>query len=117
MRVLLIIRIGILPVLLFYLEGGSFMKNMKNQNDKEMIYTESKTLRNETLDNISYDFLDKFKIIPYLTEDMILTTQQIANYYDCSLDTVKTLVKRNRDEFESDGMVVLTGIDLENFKI
>ena len=86
------------------------MKNMKNQNDKELIYTESKTLRNETLDNVSYDFLDKMKVIPYLTDDMVVTVQQAANYYECSMDTIKTLIKRNRDEFEEDGMVVLKAI-------
>lgn len=89
---------------------------MKNQNDKELIYTESKTLRNETLDNVSYDFLDKLKVIPYLTNDMVVTAQQISNYYECSLDSVKTLIKRNRDEFESDGMVVLTGNSLDKFR-
>lgn len=92
------------------------MKNMKNQNDKELIYTESKTLRNETLNNISYDFLDKIKVIPYLTEDMVVTVQQTANYYECSMDTVKTLIKRNRDEFEDDGMTVLKGQELKKFK-
>ena len=92
------------------------MKNMKNQNDKELIYTESKTLRNETLNNVSYDFLDKIKVIPYLTNDMIVTVQQAANYYECSMDTVKTLIKRNRDEFEEDGMVVLKGQELKKFK-
>ena len=92
------------------------MKNMKNQNDKELIYTESKTLRNETLDNVSYDFLDKMKVIPYLTDDMVITVQQAANYYECSMDTIKTLIKRNRDEFEEDGMVVLKGQELKKFK-
>ena len=92
------------------------MKNMKNQNDKELIYTESKTLRNETLDNISYDFLDKIKVVPYLTENMIVTVQQASNYYECSMDTIKTLIKRNRDEFEEDGMVVLKGKELKDFK-
>lgn len=92
------------------------MKNMKNQNDKELIYTESKTLRNETLDSISYDFLDKIKVIPYLTEDMVVTVQQAANYYECSMDTIKTLIKRNRDEFEDDGMTVLKGYELKKFK-
>ena len=92
------------------------MKNMKNQNDKELIYTESKTLRNETLDNVSYDFLDKMKVIPYLTDDMVVTVQQAANYYECSMDTIKTLIKRNRDEFEEDGMVVLKGQELKKFK-
>lgn len=92
------------------------MKNMKNQNNKGLIYAESKTLRNETLDNVSYDFLDKIKVVPYLTEDMVLTVQQVANYYECSMDTVKTLIKRNRDEFEDDGMTVLKGQELKNFK-
>ena len=92
------------------------MKNMKNQNDKELIYTESKTLRNETLDNVSNDFLDKMKVIPYLTDDMVVTVQQAANYYECSMDTIKTLIKRNRDEFEEDGMVVLKGQELKKFK-
>lgn len=92
------------------------MKNMKNQNNKELIYTESKTLRNETLDNVSYDFLDKMKVIPYLTDDMVVTVQQAANYYECSMDTIKTLIKRNRDEFEEDGMVVLKGQELKKFK-
>lgn len=92
------------------------MKNMKNQNDKELIYTESKTLRNETLNSVSYDFLDKMKVIPYLTDDMVVTVQQAANYYECSMDTIKTLIKRNREEFEEDGMVVLTGTELNDFK-
>lgn len=92
------------------------MTKMKNQNSKELIYTESKTLRDETIENVDYDFLDKLKVIPYLTDDMVVTSQQVANYYDCSLDSVKTLIKRNRDEFESDGMVVLTGSTLDDFR-
>lgn len=92
------------------------MKTMKNQSDKELIYTESKTLRNETLNNVFYDFLDKIKVIPYLTEDMVVTVQQASNYYECSMDTIKTLIKRNRDEFEADGMLVLKGQELKDFK-
>lgn len=92
------------------------MTKMKNQNDKELIYTESKTLRDETLNNVSYDFLDKLRVIPYLTNDMVITTHQISEYYECSLDTVKTLIKRNRGEFEDDGMVVLTGKELDDFR-
>ena len=73
-------------------------------------------MRNETLDNVSYDFLDKMKVIPYLTDDMVVTVLQAANYYECSMDTIKTLIKRNRDEFEEDGMVVLIGQELKKFK-
>lgn len=92
------------------------MKTVKNQETKSMKYVESKSIRNDTLDNVSYDFLDKIKVVPYLTNDMVLSTNQIANYYECGLEAVKTIIKRNREEFESDGMVVLKGQDLKDFK-
>lgn len=92
------------------------MKTVKNQETKSMKYVESQSVRNDTLDNISYDFLDKIKIVPYLTNDMVLSTNQIANYYECGLEAVKTIIKRNREEFEADGMIVLKGQDLKDFK-
>jgi len=79
-------------------------------------YVESKSIRNETLDNVEFDFLDKIKVIPYLTNDMILTIDQIANYYEVTVDAVRTIVKRNRAEFETDGIVVLKGDALREFK-
>ena len=81
-----------------------------------MKYVESQSARNDTLDNVSYDFLDKIKVVPYLTNDMVLSTNQIANYYECGLEAVKTIIKRNREEFEADGMIVLKGQDLKDFK-
>ena len=92
------------------------MKTVKNQETKSMKYVESQSVRNDTLDNISYDFLDKIKVVPYLTNDMVLSTNQIANYYECGLEAVKTIIKRNREEFEADGMIVLKGQDLKDFK-
>ena len=92
------------------------MKTVKNQEIKTLKYVESQSVRNDTLDNISYDFLDKIKIIPYLTNDMVISTNQIANFYECGLEAVKTIIKRNREEFENDGMIVLKGQDLKDFK-
>lgn len=92
------------------------MKTVKNQETKTLKYVESQSIRNDTLDNISYDFLDKIKIIPYLTNDMVISTNQIANFYECGLEAVKTIIKRNREEFENDGMIVLKGQDLKDFK-
>ena len=85
------------------------MKTVKNQEIKTLKYVESQSVRNDTLDNISYDFLDKIKIIPYLTNDMVISTNQIANFYECGLEAVKTIIKINREEFENDGMIVLKG--------
>lgn len=92
------------------------MKTMKNQETRTMKYVESQSVRNDTLDNITYDFLDKIKVIPYLTNDMVVSTNQVANYYECGVEAVKTIIKRNREEFENDGMVVLKGQDLKDFK-
>lgn len=92
------------------------MKKVENQkNNKSNVYIESETMRNNTLDNVSYDFLDKLKVIPYLTDDMVLTVDQVATYYEVTTEAIKTIIKRNRGEFENDGMVVLTGKDLKDF--
>ena len=39
------------------------MKKMNNQNSREAVYTESKTLRNEAVSSTSADFLDKINAV------------------------------------------------------
>ena len=93
------------------------MKKVNNQiNAKAQAYTESKSLRDEAVQTANVDFLDKIKAVQYLTDDMCLSMEQIANYYETSNNTVKTIISRNRDEFESDGMVILKGQELKEFK-
>lgn len=93
-----------------------FMEKLNNQeSNKSMAFTESKSLRNETIENTDYDFMDKFKVIPYLTDDMILSISQVANYYDVSRKTIETIISRNREEFELDGIIVLRGEDFKDF--
>ena len=89
------------------------MTKLNNQNTREIAYTESKTLRNEAVASANVDFLDKIKVVQYLTNDMIMSVEQIANYYEVSKKAVETVIQRNRDEFEEDGMKVLTGEELK----
>lgn len=91
------------------------MKKVENTNETDK-YVESKSIRNTTLDSVDYDFLDKIKVIPYLTKDMVLTIDQVANYYEVTVDAVRAIVKRNREEFETDGMVILRREELKKFK-
>lgn len=98
-----------------YKEDFAMKKIENHKNNKSNVYVESETMRNDTLDNVSYDFLDKLKVIPYLTDDMVLTVDQVATYYEVTTEAIKTIIKRNRGEFENDGMVVLTGEDLKDF--
>jgi len=90
---------------------------MTKMNTKEVVYTESKTLRNEAVETSSIDFLDKIKAVQYLTSDMIVSIDQITNYYEVSKKSVETIISRNRDEFEDDGMKVLVGEELKEFKL
>jgi hypothetical protein len=90
------------------------VENQKKSN--ELIYTESKTARDEAINIADVDFLDKIKAIKYLTDDMVLSIDQIAQYYEASIDSIRTIIKRNREEFEDDGMVVLSGKELKEFK-
>jgi len=92
------------------------MTKLNNQNTREIAYTESKTLRNEAVASANVDFLDKIKVVQYLTNDMIMSVEQIANYYEVSKKAVETVIQRNRDEFEEDGMKVLTGEELKQFR-
>lgn len=87
-----------------------------NFDSRSNKYAESVTLRNETIETCNVDFLDKIKAVEYLNDKMILTVDQVANYYETSRDSVSTIIKRNRDEFENDGMTVLTGQELKEFK-
>lgn len=92
------------------------MESKINYGSRSNKYTESVTLRNEVIETTNADFLDKIKAVQYLTEDMILSIEQVAYYYETSKKTIETLIFKNREEFESDGMVVLKGDELKDFK-
>lgn len=92
------------------------MKKMENQKqNKELIFTESRTARDETINTVEYDFLDKMKAIPYLTDDMVLSIDQVSNYYDSTPKSIHTIISRNQEEF-LDEVVVLKGEELKKFK-
>ena len=88
----------------------------QKENSRELIFTESKTMRDEYINEENFDILDKIKAIPYLTKDMVVSVQQVSNYYEVSNEAIKTVIKRHRDELEQDGIMVLKGQDLKDFK-
>ena len=93
------------------------MKQVNNQStSREAILTESKTMREEYIKDEYFDILDKIKAIPYMTKDMVVSVEQVANYYEVSNEAIKTVIKRHRDELETDGIQVLKGNELKDFK-
>ncbi|MGW5520022.1 hypothetical protein [Nocardia africana] len=53
------------------------------------------------------DVLDKVKVLRTLPDDMHVTTEMVAEFYEVSRDAIWQLVKRNSDELASDGYRVL----------
>lgn len=75
---------------------------------------ESKSLREEHIDQVNV--LEKVKAIEYMTDDMIVSVEQSANYYEVGKKAITTLIDRHNEELKSDGLKVLRGKELKLFK-
>ncbi|WP_182004615.1 hypothetical protein [Priestia aryabhattai] len=84
-------------------------------DSNEMVLIESKTMRDQHV--YREDVLLKVKAIPEMPNTLDVTLQMAANYYDVPLETVRTIVKRNRDEFNDyEEIRLLKGKALKEFK-
>jgi hypothetical protein len=94
-------------------------QNVKINNDasREVMLTESKTMREGYIkEEQYYDVLDKIKAIPYMTDDMVVSVEQVANYYEVTKKAIDTVILRHRDELEEDGITTMVGDELRKFK-
>ncbi|WP_144509927.1 hypothetical protein [Bacillus sp. FJAT-22090] len=81
----------------------------------EMVLIESRTMRDQNV--YRDDVLEKVKTISLLGSQFEATTEMAAEYYNVPADTIRTIVKRHRDEFnEYEEMRVLKGKVLSEFK-
>lgn len=71
---------------------------------------ESKDLREEFIDRV--DVLDKVKSLLLLPDVEMATVEQVAEFYESKIETVKSLVKYHKDEFQEDGYSILKSQDL-----
>lgn len=62
------------------------------------------------------DVLDKVKVLTLLSDDTHVTIDMAAAFYDVPVDNVEWHIRNNRDELESDGMILLSGERLSEFK-
>lgn len=69
----------------------------------ELNIVEDKSLREQVAGRV--DVLDKVKDLFLLPELEMMTTQQVANYYEVDVEAVKKCYRRNRDEIDSDGSI------------
>ena len=76
----------------------------------ETQFIDDRTLRDNAVGN--YEVLEKVKKLLLIPELEVMTTEQVADYYEVDYDAVKKVYQRNTDELESDGMHIEK---MENF--
>lgn len=83
--------------------------------DNMLVLIESRTMRDQHV--YREEVLEKIKIVPNLSDSLEITTEMAANYYDVPVNTIKTIISRNREEFNDYGELrVLKGKALKDFK-
>jgi hypothetical protein len=81
--------------------------------------TESVSLRNQSLKDFSHEkalvTLNKAKalVTAFWQGENVATTAQIAEFYEVSEDTIRSALKNNRSELESDGLKIVRGKNLK----
>lgn len=80
---------------------------------KSDAFIESKSLRESVIKHT--EVLDKIKGLTLLPDDLHITVQMAADYFEVGKEAIKSLIKDNRDELDIDGVKVLTGDDLDIF--
>lgn len=78
----------------------------------EVKLVDDKQLREQYISRV--DVLDKVKELLVLPQLECMTTQQVANYYEVPIETIRSQYKENHDEFDSDGCITKTPPDFKN---
>jgi hypothetical protein len=75
---------------------------------------ESKTLREKVINRT--DVLDKVKKLVLLPNDLHVTVEMAANYFEVGEEVMNMVIKRNRHELEEDGLKTVEGKGLVYIK-
>ncbi|MFI6160356.1 hypothetical protein ACIA59_10450 [Micromonospora haikouensis] len=75
---------------------------------------ESRTLRAQH--STRTDVLDRVKALSLLPDNTHATTEIVAGFYEVDANTIRQLVKRNREELTENGLRVLRGAELREMK-
>lgn len=81
-------------------------------NDAALL--ESRALRDSVLDRT--DVLDKVKALSLLPDGMHVTTAMVAAYFEVVERAINSLLQRRRAELETNGLRILRGAELQEFK-
>ena len=73
----------------------------------ELVLVESQIARDEFVNHV--DVLQKVKQLSLLPDDIHVTAQMAARFYEVPVDSIRKVLGRHREEFRSDRLVVLQG--------
>jgi hypothetical protein len=89
----------------------------------ELLFVESKTARDQGLTRLKSQHLEeivlsKVKALFFVVWKGIsrISRQQLADFYDVSVDSIDKNYQRHKDEFDIDGVEVLRGKDLKDVR-
>ena len=94
---------------------------MENNNkNNELILVESKSMRDQMVSNATdermNEVLNKVKGLILLPDETNVTTEMVASYYEVDKEAILYHIRNNKEELESDGLKVLKGKELKEFK-
>ncbi|WP_342416242.1 hypothetical protein NST83_01055 [Paenibacillus sp. FSL R10-2782] len=75
---------------------------------------ESKTLRESYMKHLNV--LEKVKKLTLLPDNLNVTVEMSANYYEVHIDAIESVIRDNKEELMSDGLEVIKGERLSAFK-
>ena len=81
---------------------------------QSIMLLEDKDLRTKNLGRI--DVLEKVGTLLLLPNKEVATTKQVAEFFEVPLDTIKSSIKEHKKELENNGLFVLKGQELKEFK-
>lgn len=87
------------------------MSELNDINPVDLTDSAARAQRDQLADRT--DVLDKVGVLRCLPDDMHVTTDMLAEFYQVGLEAVRSIVKRNRDEFDADGMAVVSRAEFD----
>lgn len=62
------------------------------------------------------EVLDRVKAVTYFADDLVITAEQVSNYFEVGAKAINSLMIRNKEELMNNGLVILKGDELKEFK-
>ena len=88
--------------------------------ENELMLVESKTMREQMVCKVNEErigeILNKVKGLILLPDGTNVTTEMVASFYEVDKELINYHIKANKSELESDGLKVIKGQELKEFK-